>query len=354
MLLLRQKRHCWQICAFVVATALLAGLLASGVRQYEIWSQIDYLHRAEIDFGTLPTAGMMAHLPRYIVVSPSYHIAGWLGMDPNRVFGWYVYLLVCLTAWIWLRVRIEVSMAPPTRYYGFLIPFLLALLINGRFAFGLFGLSLILLVLIRVRLYGFHFWHVAAGLVGLLFTSVSSGIFTVGLLFALLTIIEFARSGNAQQEVRVRRLLLGIFIVALSIPVGGLFWIFMMKNMSYYGEGLAASLDMISHGFGMIVNPYPLATQCRAEGDAGLVCLVGSQLAGSWFVIMMLGVAMLSAATCFVLWLRRSGLLALARRGVVLAMLGGFFGLTTLLSVMFILPVWVKRNDSHPLLAFNR
>lgn len=350
----RQKKHAWQVCAFVVAALLLAGLLATGGRHYEIWGQIDYLHRAAFDFSSLPTAGMMAHLPRYIVVSPSYLIAGWLGMDPNRVFGWYVYLLVCLTAWIWLRVRIEVSMTPPTRYFGFLIPFLLALVINGRFAFGLFGLSLILLVLVRVRLYGFRFWHVIAGLAGLLFTSVSSGIFTVGLLFAILTIIEFARSGNAQHEVRVRRLLLGLFIVALGIPIGGLFWIFMMKNMSYYGEGFTAALDMISHGFGMIVNPYPLATQCRVDGDNSFLCVVGSQLAGSWFVIMMLGTALLSAAACFVLWLRKSGLLILARRGVVLSMLGGFFGLTTLLSVIFILPVWVKKNDSHPLLARSR
>jgi len=340
--------HRRQLCVFCLATLILAALLASGLQQYEIWGQIDYLHRAEID---VTSTGMLAHLPRYIVVSPSYIIADRFGLDADKVFGWYVFLLVCATSWLWLLIRIEVTRRPPTRYYVFLVPYLLALVINGRFAFGLFGLSLILFVLVRARLYGVRFWHLPGAICGLLSASVSSGIFTVGLAFLILTIIQFVRSGKSAGSPSIRKLIIGMFFVLLGIPLGGLFWIFVMKNISYYGDGLGAILDMVSHGFGLILNPYPVVEQCRADDNAGVVCLLAKILAGSSFVTGMIGIALFCATVLFAYWLCHSSRLILARRGVGLACLGGVFGLTTLLSVLFILPVWVKKSESHPRLA---
>ncbi|QAU33071.1 hypothetical protein [Janthinobacterium sp. 17J80-10] len=338
----------WQLGVFALATLAFAVLLASGLLQYEIWGQIDYLHRAEID---LTSTGMYAHLPRYIVVSPSYILADLLDLDANAVFGWYVYLLVCATSWLWLQLRIAVARRPPIRYYTFLVPFLLAMVINGRFAFGLFGLSLILFILVRARLHGFSLWQVAGAIAGLLFTSVSSGIFTVGLAFLLLTVMQFMRFGKFAGSLGIRKLFIGLVCVAVSIPLAAMLWIFLMKNISYYGEGLGGIVDMVSHGFGLILNPYPVVEQCLADDNTGLVCLAATMFAGSGYVTTMMAISLVSLVVVLAFWLRRSSLMLLARRGVGLACLGGVFGLTTLLSVLFILPVWIKQSETNPQLA---
>lgn len=315
----------------VFASLIVAALLMNGSLHFEIWSQIEFMNKADFDPGSM---GMIAHLPRYITVLPVYFFSEYFNFEPNEIYGFYLLLLSNITFLTWLKTR-EALMKPRYIFSPVLvIPFLILLVTSGRFIIGLLGLSLLLYSVVSKQ-EKFQTKNAALTAIGLLFCSVSSGVFTVGLIFIVLS--TFSKNSNRLQKKSKIPMLFAM------IPAVGLTVVFLIKNLEYYSSEGYGFFGIISHGVGMVLNPLPVLNTCQSESVGGLVCNAAQLIfeVGSvlplittllFFLLVYVGMVFFNPPTS-------------AKRGVLISIVGGVFGLTTLMSFIFIVPVFTKRKN---------
>lgn len=320
-------------------------LLNLGVMQFEIWSQIEYLHGGDLDPSSV---GVLTHLPRYMVVAPAYVLADYFGSDANMIYGHYVLIVLAATSILWIRARSILAGQSAKPLLLMVLPQLLAPIINGRFAFGLFGLSVLLQLALLDQREGVTVRRLPLVLFALLFTSVSSGIFSVGLVFYWLASRRAIQSQSSKlRSSQSHLLMIKVARLIISLPLLGYFLLFLSKNVDFYGGGLGGLWAMISHGLGLLVNPQPLLEQCQS-GESGRVCSFAGVLVESqvmWLAVALWAIALL---VLLLLLLRSIRMPPLAHLGIGVALIGGVFGFTTLLSAMFVLPIaWPTKSVSR-------
>lgn len=305
----------------------------------EIWSQIEYIY--SINQLNVLDPGLLVHLPRFLVVYPSYIIGDILEIDPNKIFTIYVSILTSLTSLIWIKTQKLIVVYKKNRNYIFIFPFVLLSIINGRFMFALFGLSLLMYVLIKLKL---KLIGSIAGIwivISLLYASVSSGTFSVALLFMIFTswrtVLQSILSGGS--FAKCAKFLIGFLVLTLLMYF---LLLFLLKNLDYYGGGFDGAVNIISHGLGLVINPEPVLENCRTE--TGLVCTVSLMIVSSVILHVFLSILLIISLIILLFYIRYSKFHTMAKQGIIVSLIGGIFGFTTLMSTIFILPLAMKRS----------
>lgn len=305
-----------------------------GVLHFEVWSQIDFMSKATMDTSSV---GMLAHLPRYLVVSPAYFFADMFNWELDIVYGWYIFCVTVLTVILWVKTRERLLNPSANLQLVLLVPFLLLFVVNGRFVFGLFGLSLLLYLSISRYKSGLSLTKVVGLFIGLFYCSISSGVFVVGLLFLFVSFLDANHRKSGASKLTEWILMLLIFIPAIA-----LMGVFLSKNLSYFQDEGYGFIGIISHGLGMILSPERIVQNCAEENTGGVVCASASVVMeiGMVFPVLLVLITMTAAVTL----IRSLRLPKLAIRGLVVSLMGGVFGITTLMSFIFVLPICVNRK----------
>ncbi len=341
-LIMGMRRH---IKAVVLRDAIFYCVIAFGCAfgfsadylNYSVWSQIEFVRNMD----EFSTAESYVHFSRYLAILPAYLVADLLGHPVDLIYSVYVVVTAIITSALWLSIRRRVSISRTADYLVALVPVSLLAVINGRFAFALFGLTLILYALVRARVRGVTGLTSVLLLAGFLFASVSSGVFTVAILFAVIDYLQVGRLGySGLRKARVNWVVKAV-IVCISFFCAALFVLFFKKNVDYYGGGLSGIYSMLSHGVGLVLNPEPLYAYCTSLGmDSPVVCRIAGLLVNADYVLVsLIFVAFLGAACFFILCVHNLPVIPLVKRGVFLSLAGGVFGITTLFSILFVLPM---------------
>jgi hypothetical protein len=238
---------------------LLVGGYAAGVGSggiaFTLWSQITDMLEAGATLSTLDLS-TNAHALRFALMWPVIQGAAAAGLPLDLVFGWTVGGVVLWTAHLVDRTRGLVVTEVRYWYAGRLAAFVvflgLSLLMNGRLSFAFFGMALLLqtLVLRGLRLTSNLRTFIRFPLV-LWLTSVSSGTFAValGTMLVWSVMMLFAR----YPSVRLRD---AVFLAALALGAVGVFpvlWLYVLKNVNFYGGGLRGFFNMLNHGPGKLI-----------------------------------------------------------------------------------------------------
>ncbi len=300
-------------------------LCASGFINFELWSQVTRVWgiQSSIHSGiqneevvnaiTTDDGYEYAHLLRYYLVFPIFKLSNLLGIDYNYLFSLFFSFFILYSslniskgvlfcAKFFPKIKIDVVFILVFSTLCFISFFM-----NGRMIFAIMSSSL--LVYISLCWHNCNFFLIAFNVIlGVMFSSVSSGSFIVYfaslLCFFSFKVLSFGGKRN------VLLLFFVLCLTALSYPFLS---DSILKNIGFFGGGLAGMIGMLSHGFGIVfINSH------------------GYFLAISVLVM----IALLALATIIFLYIENMQPLIMFS---VIALLGGLFGYSTL--VMILLPV---------------
>ena len=225
-------------------------LIVSGIKEFTIGSQEEAL------IGVNPLwllENLHAHALRYIIVWPIVTIAQEVGMNINTLFSFYVLLIAYLTSLI-LGKSIKYlypSLIKKSAWYRvfFLGMWLTVLLfMNGRLICEFFGISAILYAqLVFLSKYQTQQPKISnlIGLqaLGLIFTSVSTGTFSVAFGVITMFLIGVAIKFYVKEKIILRNFIIANFIIANSVML--LVFLpfqtqFFLKNACFFSGEIAS------------------------------------------------------------------------------------------------------------------
>ena len=287
------------------------GLILLKVKEYSVWDQIIELARTHVSI-------FHPHAARFAVMFPVIFIAQMLKVKPDIVFSYTI--VVVMTALSYLIARIlsitvcgnlvNVRRLFPLAFVPIVI---LSLVMNGRIALAMLGIMLIISgqVTLESGLTKSKWSYFATQIVGTFFASVSSG----SIVIAFLSVVTYNLIGPLLlwpkiRRTDLRRLSVGIFASLLVIPF---VLIGLKKNIDFYGGDDAALTHILKHGFGRFFPTVP-------ELAIGLVLVIASFAVVLWVI--------------FLSRLRRGGMESPLLIAVLLACMGGIFGVSTLVSCL--------------------
>lgn len=318
----------------LISTFIFTILLFTKSLHFEVWDQVEFMNQVELDTTSID---MLAHLPRYIVVYPAYFVSEFFDIDLSFVYGYYLLISTALISILWEKSR-EMFFFEKTKFsLVLLIPYIFLFFVNGRFIFGLLGLSTLLWLSISYARSDLSLPKVIGMFVGLLFCSISSGVFVVGLLFLLLSFIDVNK-----HKTRGKRVFGWFALFLILTPSIVLANIFIVKNFTYFEDEGYGVFGILSHGLGVFLNPDPLVENCSGESMGSVLCTVASTLSEIGLVFS--GTLALLLVLIIVFFIKKLKLPKLAKRGLVISAFGGIFGFTTLMSFIFVLPICINRN----------
>jgi hypothetical protein len=329
-----QTRRLKSIVLILLTSFIFAVLLSTEVLSFDVWSQIEYMNEAELDTSSI---GMIAHFPRYMVVYPAYYFSEMLDVELSLVYGWYLLSATTLISLLWEKSRETLFQFQNKFSFVLLLPFILLFFVNGRFVFGLLGLSILLYISIAYENSDLTFIKIIGMLLGLLFCTVSSGVFVVGLLFWILSFVDVNK-----HKPKLKRIYGWFALLAVLMPSAVLTSVFLIKNFSFYLDEGYGLVGILSHGLGMFINPDPLLESCVVEGVQGATCLFASLFSVLGPVFSVILVTSVLLLIVFILY--KLNFPKQANRGLILSAFGGVFGITTLMSFIFVLPICVNRK----------
>lgn len=309
-------------------------LLITDELSFDVWAQVEYMNEAELDFSSIE---MIAHIPRYIVVFPAYYISEFLEVELSFVYGWYLLGATVLTSILWEKSREMLLQNNYKSSLVLLLPFVLLFFVNGRFVFGLLGLSMLLCTSIAHANTELTLGKIIGMLLGLLLCTVSSGVFIVGLLYWLFSFVDVNK-----RKPKIKSIYGWCVFLLVLIPSTILASVFLVKNFSFFIDEGYGLLGVLSHGLGMFINPAPLLDNCLIEGLDDSTCQVASvfSVLGPFFSVIFVFFALIMTVRV----IHKLNLPNQANRGLILSAFGGVFGITTLMSFIFVLPICVNRK----------
>lgn len=306
-----------------------ATLVAIGLLDFKIWGQVEDYRSTYLSNGGF---FFSPHVLRYLVIHPVYEFSDIFNFDENAVYSWYVLLAASLTSKVWASVRRCYLRPQPSFSFLVVLPFVILFFINGRFIFGLLGLSLILRCIVGVEKARMSTSQVLMLFISFLLVSVSSGIFFVGFIFLVVSIFDISRRKLGVVTLKVKFLLsvLGFLVLYFS-------FIFLEKNISYFSEQAGGALAILSHGLGFLLLPGAQQNLCGLE-SVSFQCLMLSMFSG--IARLMLILIFLIGTILALTLIRKTNLMpSIVARGLIISIIGGVFGFTTLFSAIFVIPL---------------
>lgn|GEM_PF-6456620 len=329
-----QIRRLNSVFLILLASLMFSVLLITDELSFDVWAQVEYMNEAELDFSSIE---MIAHIPRYIVVFPAYYISEFLEVELSFVYGWYLLGATVLTSILWEKSREMLLQNNYKSSLVLLLPFVLLFFVNGRFVFGLLGLSMLLCTSIAHANTELTLGKIIGMLLGLLLCTVSSGVFIVGLLYWLFSFVDVNK-----RKPKIKSIYGWCVFLLVLIPSTILASVFLVKNFSFFIDEGYGLLGVLSHGLGMFINPAPLLDNCLIEGLDDRICQVASvfSVLGPFFSVIFVFFALIMTVRV----IHKLNLPNQANRGLILSAFGGVFGITTLMSFIFVLPICVNRK----------
>ena len=290
---------------FLLVVAVLVGF-----KSFTIWEQVVELHAQKRSLANL-YAARHPHFLRYLVAYPVFLGSNLTGLSSAAIFNLACLALLPALALILRRVELietseNSSEARITAHT--IVLFSISYFMNGRIIFALFGYSILVLVLSEYfSSCRWRFSSFILCLVGILFCSVSSGVFAVAFLFLLLCLLLSVVRAFEAPTVRPAQLGMTVSIIVLFAMFREFLLIGIDKNIEFYGGGIEAVWTMLDHGLGTYLTVI----------DPSLVLLMVPMLALAGYA----GAHVVRRSTAT----NRVAVLALCS-----ALAGGIFGLSTL------------------------
>tara|TARA_R110000824_G_C15232528_1_gene678840 strand:+ start:20021 stop:21019 length:999 start_codon:yes stop_codon:yes gene_type:complete len=221
-------------------------LLLLDVYRFEVWPQIlDFPHQ---NF-SLESIYSHPHGVRYLLILPALLISDFLNIQDSLVFSLYVFLIMLLAIFCLQKLLVEEL---PNKPLGvlFLVVFFVVIFLNmnGRMAFSLAGAS--------IQIYVLYHWgslrnikKISLMILSLFLCSVSSGTFL--LIFLIYSFFIFKNSVFVT-GVLTRTDALFLVFMFIVVAISPIIFMFIFKNLSYFGGGLSGLYNMLGHGFGSL------------------------------------------------------------------------------------------------------
>jgi nicotinamide riboside transporter PnuC len=131
-------------------------------------------------------------------------------------------------------------------------------------------------------------------------------------------------------------------IFALIFSLLYFLYFFLLKNIDFYGGGLDGLLGMISHGFGLFLNPEPVLENCASSMTT--TCAISLTLVTSTLVQIIAIVVLTALIFILGALLHTSDFSPMAKRTLAVCAVGGVFGFTTLMCFLVSLPILVRKT----------
>lgn len=298
--------------ALWVAVSLSYLLMAvGGVIEFSVWSQIlDHARIGIFDIRPLESN----HAIRYALLLPTLELSDYLDVDLDYVFSVEVAVVMLLIPCFLDRARMDMTMdRRPWSWERFLLTafyIVLSLFMNGRIAFGLLGVALLIFAKARWQSGGQGtILLVVEMTLALFLSSVSTGVFTVVFVSIMLwSLAQVLRRTSSRR--RLWSAVVGsVFLLALVLPLAGAY---ATRNLEFHGGvSLEGAWNLLTHGVGNFFVE-------TAEGSPLLFALLAS---------VALGLIAASVAATF-----RYPALSPALSALTCALAGGLFGYSTLIS----------------------
>jgi len=222
-----------------------------GVSGYELWGQVVYLWESKVGISKLL---FHPHGMRFLLVLPIFVVSDWLAISYNWLFSCVMPLIITVTSFFigstveWINHGLSRKKKKTLFFYISLSLILLSMFMNGRIMFAVMGSSIILNIFVKWDRKSF-FGILIPGLISMFLCSVSSGTFIVAFLsFYTFLVFKYIQSYWCSRK----NLELFFVFFAILIVVLPLLKVLALKNVNYYGGGLAGFFNMMNHGLGSV------------------------------------------------------------------------------------------------------
>ena len=236
----------WYFLSFFYIVSVFLGYV-----DFSLWGQVDYIHSTET---RLAIWLHHPHFTRYLLVYPVYLLADHLKTEPNYIFSVLVSLLIIHASKLTGKTIEKFIYFKRARSSSLLLFVVLSFFMNGRIVFPLVAMAMLMLLLVRwwFGYYDSVLKTLCAIIIIFWLSSVSSGTFSVVYILLIYWLAELLFHIIKQQSISNTnmRLLFSLLIsISLLLPP---FFVFLRKNLSYYGADLLNFMQLLQHGFGTI------------------------------------------------------------------------------------------------------
>lgn len=244
-----------------VVVTLFAVLVIAGVKEFAVWNQILYIWGGRPNPFMTPPTELGAHGLRYALLYPLLRASEITGIHHDVLFSTIALpnLLIVIrnvrksTAVVLGRQHIQVGFA----LFNALLFAFLFLQMNGRMTLAFFGFSLVVYNINYINKGLPHRGGSAVQIfIGLLFCGVSSGTMAASFLISTLAFLKFSLYEILRLRMSRSKTLAVFAIAAAAYSFGVFVFIGLLKNLTFYGGGPAAFIEMLKHGAGVFI--YPL------------------------------------------------------------------------------------------------
>ena len=120
---------------------------------------------------------------------------------------------------------------------------------------------------------------------------------------------------------------------------------FLIKSLNYYGGfNLDALYDIISHGYGFIFNPDFLINECF-ENSEQFICSIAFKIGNNIFIQFLTWIFFILSFSFIILYIYKNKKISSnIKMGFLSCLFSGVFGISALLSVIFLVPAIPLKN----------
>ena len=324
-------------------------IVSNNIIEFTPWIQIEYIHDVITDKDKLfSEVEEKFHILRYLVVYPAYLFSNILKIEITKTYSFYVIFVLFSTSVIWKRICNYKLANKFETFIKCIIPLSLAFIINGRFAFSLLGISILIFgILLRRESKNYYYF---VDIFGLLLINVSSGTAFVGFIFFVTSnfrdIQKFTRYifFNLIPNFKLIKKFYLFIPISLIFSMAFLNLVVLInKNITFFGGYKFETLyGLLSHGFGMIfiedIN-NPVYEKCNLNFFCKISrFLISPNISNVILIIMFIFIVFLTLYFYFYI-IKKNYLDILFKKLVLISFIAGFFGVTGFLSILVIIPL---------------
>jgi len=223
---------------------------------FMIWPQITYLWQGNIN-PFLEFSDIGPHALRYTVIYPVLLLSELLGVHYDIVFSYFVIIVYfCTCVFVSKTIKLysfnESSFNYSVVFVALIIEALMFLM-NGRMTVSLLGYSIVIFYICKMHVHGqVNIQSLIALILGFTLCGVSSGAIISALSLYLYYMIT--STYNLLSTGRFKSYLKNLVIISLTFYIFIEILISMIdKNLNFYGGGFGGFLEMLNHGYGVIL-----------------------------------------------------------------------------------------------------
>lgn len=237
----------------------IVGLIVSLVyyvspfHNFQLWSQVLILQGSTLQFENLFS---QAHFLRFLLVLPTFLISDYFNLSYDFVFSILCFVMVMLIIINCKNIFLffEKKGRNITLIYITVTFIAISAFMNGRVLFAFLGFSFLILSICRWENHCIGNANLIVRLlISLFLCSVSSGTF----LSTILAIIFWSSIYFKRRKGK-----LSVYLVIMLGAVSPIIFLYIAKNVNFYGGGIKGVFNMMNHGIGRVFYTLDLFSLC--------------------------------------------------------------------------------------------